>query len=452
MNRQSYRLPAGGRIDRARPLRFRFNGTAYQGYMGDTLASALLANDVHLIGRSFKLHRPRGVVGAGVEDASGLVQLGEGARTEPNMRAAQIALYDGLAAASANCWPSVRFDLAAAFDRVSRLLPPGFYYKTFMSPRRLWPAYERVIRRAAGIGRAPAAPDPDRYEHANIHCDVMVVGGGPRRPRRRARRGPHRRAGHPRRRTERIRRRAARRAAGDRRTRRRRVDCPGGCRARGDGRGGAASARHGHGPLRPQLPDLPRAGRRPPAAAGTARRAAPAPMARSRSPGGARRRRHRAAPGVRRQRPPRRHARLGGPDLRQPLRGAARLARRGVHQQRQRLRRGGRPRRGRRRRAGHRRSARRPRRARRRPGARRRDRDRRRPGGRRYGGARPRAVGHGDGLRMRPAGASRARREGSTATWLPCPAAGARPCICGPRRRASSASTAGPPACCRTVR
>ena len=179
MNRQSYRLPAGGRIDRARPLRFRFNGTAYQGYMGDTLASALLANDVHLIGRSFKLHRPRGVVGAGVEDASGLVQLGEGARTEPNMRAAQIALYDGLAAASANCWPSVRFDLAAAFDRVSRLLPPGFYYKTFMSPRRLWPAYERVIRRAAGIGRAPAAPDPDRYEHANIHCDVMVVGGGP---------------------------------------------------------------------------------------------------------------------------------------------------------------------------------------------------------------------------------------------------------------------------------
>ena len=179
MSAQTHRLNEGGLIDRSRPLSFSFNGRRYQGYAGDTLASALLANGVMLVGRSFKFHRPRGIFTAGAEEACALVQLESGPRTQPNLRATQIELYDGLEAASVNCWPGVGFDVGAVNDLLSRLLPAGFYYKTFMRPRRLWPLYEYLIRHAAGLGRAPSQPDPDRYEKMNTHVDVLVVGGGP---------------------------------------------------------------------------------------------------------------------------------------------------------------------------------------------------------------------------------------------------------------------------------
>jgi len=176
---QPNRLAAGGRIDRARALSFSFDGKRYVGHAGDTLASALLANDVHLVGRSFKYHRPRGIFALGAEEPSALVQLGTGGASEPNVRATQAELYDGLVAAPQNCWPSLEFDLAAINDRVSPLLPAGFYYKTFMWPPSMWMAYERRIRRMAGMGHAPAEPDPDRYERMHAHCDVLVVGAGP---------------------------------------------------------------------------------------------------------------------------------------------------------------------------------------------------------------------------------------------------------------------------------
>ncbi len=176
---QPFRLAAGGLIDRERPLDFSFNGRRLQGYAGDSLAAALLAHGTHLIGRSFKYHRPRGVVCAGADEPNALVQLETGARTEPNLRATQIELYDGLVATSQNCWPSVEFDVGAINNLLSRLLPAGFYYKTFMWPPSLWMTYERLIRNAAGMGRAPAAPDPAHYEHRHAYCDVLVAGGGP---------------------------------------------------------------------------------------------------------------------------------------------------------------------------------------------------------------------------------------------------------------------------------
>jgi sarcosine oxidase subunit alpha len=177
---QPHRLRGGGRIDRRQPLHFTFDGAGYEGYAGDTLASALLANGVHLVGRSFKYHRPRGIFGAGAEEPSALVQLGSGTRTEPNVRATQVELYDRLSAAGQNCWPSVRFDLWALNGVLGPLFPAGFYYKTFMWPQSWWRSvYERLIRRAAGLGRAPRAPDSDRYEHMHAHCDVLVVGAGP---------------------------------------------------------------------------------------------------------------------------------------------------------------------------------------------------------------------------------------------------------------------------------
>ncbi len=135
---QSYRLPVGGRIDRGRAFSFTFNGKRYEGYAGDTLASALLANGVHLVARSFKYHRPRGIYSAGPEEPNALVQLEQGAATDPNQRATQIELYESLHAASQNCWPSVRFDVGAINNALSCLMPAGFYYKTFMWPRRLW--------------------------------------------------------------------------------------------------------------------------------------------------------------------------------------------------------------------------------------------------------------------------------------------------------------------------
>lgn len=175
-----FRLTHGGRIDRARRLRFAFDGRRYEGFAGDTLASALIANGRHLTGRSFKYRRPRGVLTAGSEEPSALVQLGEGARAEPNLRATQIELYDGLTASGINAWPSASFDLGAWTGMLAPLFPAGFYYKTFLWPASFWKAlYEPAIRRMAGLGRAPDGPDPDRYDKTHVHCDVLVAGGGP---------------------------------------------------------------------------------------------------------------------------------------------------------------------------------------------------------------------------------------------------------------------------------
>ncbi|HYK12804.1 MAG TPA: sarcosine oxidase subunit alpha family protein [Burkholderiales bacterium] len=178
MSGQTFRLAFGGRIDRSKPLNFTFNGSAYQGYAGDTLASALLANGVRLVGRSFKYHRPRGVVTAGPEEPNALVRIGRGARALPNLPATMVELYEGLEARSINCWPGVGFDCGAIIGLFARVLPAGFYYKTFMWPRGAWMWYEKFIRSAAGLGRTPTAPDPDRYEKRFDHCDVLVVGSG----------------------------------------------------------------------------------------------------------------------------------------------------------------------------------------------------------------------------------------------------------------------------------
>ncbi|HKX58173.1 MAG TPA: 2Fe-2S iron-sulfur cluster-binding protein, partial [Steroidobacteraceae bacterium] len=173
----AFRNAKGGRIDRTRCLRFRFDGSEYEGLAGDTLASALLANGVHLVGRSFKYHRPRGIVTAGAEEPNALVTIRrDAARETPNLRATQVELYDGLEAHSQNRWPSLGFDIGRASDFLSPLFPAGFYYKTFMWPRSAWQAlYEPLIRRAAGLGRAPPLPDPDTYAQRFAHCDVLVV-------------------------------------------------------------------------------------------------------------------------------------------------------------------------------------------------------------------------------------------------------------------------------------
>jgi len=179
MSGQSFRIRDKGRIDRTKPVRFSFDGKSYGGYEGDTLASALLANGVHLVGRSFKYHRPRGILGAGSEEPNALIQLGAGNRSEPNLRATQIEIFDGLQAESQNRWPSLKFDVGAINSVFHRLFPAGFYYKTFMWPASLWLKYEHVIRHAAGLGKAPKDRDPDRYEKLHAHADVLVVGGGP---------------------------------------------------------------------------------------------------------------------------------------------------------------------------------------------------------------------------------------------------------------------------------
>ncbi len=176
---QTHRLTDGGRIDRDRPIDFFFNGRRYSGYEGDTLASALLANGVMLVGRSFKYHRPRGITSAGTEEQNALVQLERGARTISNMLATRVPLYEGLDAASVNCWPSHNFDFMAVNSLFHRILPAGFYYKTFMWPVSAWKYYEHIIRRAAGLGRSPMEPDADTYDKMNAHADLVVVGGGP---------------------------------------------------------------------------------------------------------------------------------------------------------------------------------------------------------------------------------------------------------------------------------
>jgi sarcosine oxidase subunit alpha len=168
--------PFGQRLDRGQRLSFIFNGRRYSGYAGDTLASALLANGVVLVGRSFKLHRPRGIFSCGVEEPSALVDLSAGATRTPNMRATLVELHEGLIASSVNCWPSVEFDVGAINSQVAALLPAGFYYKTFKWPSWHW--YEPAIRRVAGLGKASAHADPDRYEEAATRADVLVVGGG----------------------------------------------------------------------------------------------------------------------------------------------------------------------------------------------------------------------------------------------------------------------------------
>jgi sarcosine oxidase subunit alpha len=175
---QPNRLADGGRVDRGRPVHFTFNGRRLQAYPGDTLASALLANGIRIVGRSFKYGRPRGIVGHGVEEPNAIVQIGRAARTSPNLRATQVEIYEGLEARSVAGWPSVGFDLKSMAGWFARLMPPGFYYKTFMWPAGFWKYYERVIRKAAGLGQVPRERDPDRYDKFNHHCDVLVVWAG----------------------------------------------------------------------------------------------------------------------------------------------------------------------------------------------------------------------------------------------------------------------------------
>ncbi|NHB78073.1 sarcosine oxidase subunit alpha family protein [Rhodobacter calidifons] len=176
---QSHRI-AGGQIDRTKTLRFSFDGLPYQGHPGDTLASALLANGVRLMGRSFKYHRPRGPISAGSEEPNALVELRTGARQEPNTRATVAELFDGLEAKSQNRWPSLRFDAMGINDRLSTFFAAGFYYKTFMWPKSFWEKlYEPIIRRAAGLGSVTREEDPDAYDKGFLHCDLLVIGAGP---------------------------------------------------------------------------------------------------------------------------------------------------------------------------------------------------------------------------------------------------------------------------------
>ena len=176
---KSLRVKTGKIIDETYRISFKFNGKTYYGFKGDTLASALLANDIHLVGRSFKYHRPRGIMTAGSEEPNAIIQLHKNSsRTEPNVRATEVEIYEGLEASSQNCWPSVDFDIGGINNFLSPLLPAGFYYKTFMWPASFWEKYEYFIRKSAGLGKSPTEPDPDVYEHKYVHCDVLVIGSG----------------------------------------------------------------------------------------------------------------------------------------------------------------------------------------------------------------------------------------------------------------------------------
>ena len=176
---QPYRL-SGGLIDRGKPLRASFDGQEITGFAGDTLASALLANGIRLVGRSFKYHRPRGILTAGPEEPNALVELRSGARREPNTRATTTELFDGLEATSQNRWPSLGFDILSISSLFSPVFSAGFYYKTFMWPSAFWErVYEPLIRRAAGLGRAASEVDPDHYEQAFAFCDILIIGSGP---------------------------------------------------------------------------------------------------------------------------------------------------------------------------------------------------------------------------------------------------------------------------------
>lgn len=176
----STRLSRSGRhINRDKPVNFTFNGNRLMGFEGDTLASALLANDQMLVGRSFKYHRPRGILASGAEEPNALVNMGADGRFEPNQRSTTTELFDGLTATSQNHWPSLEFDIGVVNNYAARFLPAGFYYKTFMAPRAAWKhVFEPIIRKSAGLGKAPKDRDADRYEHFYAFVDVMVIGGG----------------------------------------------------------------------------------------------------------------------------------------------------------------------------------------------------------------------------------------------------------------------------------
>ncbi len=176
---KNLRVKSSKIVDETYRISFKFNGKKYYGFKGDTLASALLANNVHLVARSFKYHRPRGIMTAGSEEPNAIVQLHNNSpRTEPNVRATEIEIYEGLEASSQNCWPSVNFDIGGINNLLSPFLPAGFYYKTFMWPSSFWEKYEYFIRKSAGLGKSPTKPDPDIYEHEYIHCDVLIIGAG----------------------------------------------------------------------------------------------------------------------------------------------------------------------------------------------------------------------------------------------------------------------------------
>ena len=176
---ESLRVKSSEYIDETTKVSFKFNGKTYYGFKGDTLASALIANDVHLVGRSFKYHRPRGIMSAGSEEPNAIVQVGnDSALTEPNVRATEIEIHEGLEANSQNCWPSVNFDIGGINNLLSPFIPAGFYYKTFMWPANFWEKYEYFIRKSAGLGKSPTKLDPDIYDHRYVHCDVLVIGAG----------------------------------------------------------------------------------------------------------------------------------------------------------------------------------------------------------------------------------------------------------------------------------
>ena len=177
---QNFRLEKEGLINRSKKISFKFNGKSYFGYDGDTLASALIANGVHLVGRSFKYHRPRGFFGAGVDDPYALVQLIRNNESIPNVKATEQELFEGLEAKSVNCWPNVNFDIGGINNFLRIFLPAGFYYKTFMWPKSFWyKIYEPFIRKAAGFGVVSHEPDKERYEHKYEYCDLLITGSGP---------------------------------------------------------------------------------------------------------------------------------------------------------------------------------------------------------------------------------------------------------------------------------
>ena len=176
----NYRVKKTDYVDQTNRISFKFDGKTYFGFKGDTLASALLSNGIHLVGRSFKYHRPRGIMTCGSEEPNAICQINPGTDlTEPNVRATEIELYEGLEASSQNCWPNVNFDIGGINNFISPFIPAGFYYKTFMWPKSFWKnIYEPLIRKSAGLGKSPTLPDPDIYDHKHIHCDVLVIGGG----------------------------------------------------------------------------------------------------------------------------------------------------------------------------------------------------------------------------------------------------------------------------------
>ncbi|MEO1018864.1 MAG: 2Fe-2S iron-sulfur cluster-binding protein, partial [Pseudomonadota bacterium] len=179
MSKQEFRLDDGGTIDRTSPIEFSFDLKRIVGFAGDTIASALLANGIHLVGRSFKYHRPRGILSAGPEEPSALVRVNRGhGRVDPNQRATEVELVPGLSIESQNRWPSLEWDVGQISELMSPLLPAGFYYKTFKWPASAWRFYEENIRRMAGLGRAPTEADRDRYAHRYEHCEILIVGGG----------------------------------------------------------------------------------------------------------------------------------------------------------------------------------------------------------------------------------------------------------------------------------